>query len=110
MVVSQLLHNVTYSFFFPLKQELSVPLLLAFTGTIASELLFPLSPDSFPLSFTIFPCSQTTFCMFDLVELDTNHPLAYSSNISLPLNLHVVGLNQIIYGSMKLLIMFQFFV
>jgi hypothetical protein len=48
--------------------------------------------------------------MFDLVELDTNHPLAYSSNISLPLNLHVVGLNQIIYGSMKLLIMFQFFV
>jgi hypothetical protein len=47
--------------------------------------------------------------LLDLVESDTTHPLAYSSNISLPLNLAIVGLNQIIYCSTNLSILYQFF-
>lgn len=35
--------------------------------------------------------------------------LAYSLDITLPLNSHVVGLNQVVHGSTKLSILFRFF-
>jgi hypothetical protein len=66
---------------------------MAFTSIIASKLLFPLSLDSSPLSYTLTPQSQTIICLLGLVELDTTHPLAYFSNITSASNLLVMGLN-----------------
>jgi hypothetical protein len=98
-------HHLFLRFFF-LKQELNVPLLLAFRSIVASELLSSLSLISFPLSSTLSPCLQTIPCLLDLIELDIIHPLAYSSNTTLAPNLSIMGLNQVVDGCTKLSILF----
>jgi hypothetical protein len=72
---------------------LSALLLLAFIGIVVLKLLSPLSFDSSPLSSTFTPRSQTIICLLGPIELDTTHPLAYFSNIFLPSNSLVMGLN-----------------
>jgi hypothetical protein len=72
---------------------LSAHLLLAFIGIVASKLLSPLLFDYSPLSSTLTPRSQTIIYMFGPIELDTTHPFTYFSNITLPSNSLVMGLN-----------------
>jgi len=94
--------------FFSFNQELNVPLLLAFRSIVASKLLSSLSLVFSPLSSILLPRLQTTPCLLDHVELNITHPVTYSSNTTLALNLSVVGLNQVIDGSTKLSILFHF--
>lgn len=61
---------------------------------VASKPLSPLSFDSFSLSSILIPRSQTTFQHLGLVKLDANYVLSCSSDIDLPLNFPILGLNQ----------------
>ncbi len=91
--------------FCPPKQEswgLNVFLL---ASIIASKPLFPLSFNSTSLSSILIPCSQTTLQWLGLAELDANCVLFCSSDIVLPFNFPILGLNQALCESADLSIL-----